>query len=188
MNSRSKDAEPGRRALAIGIWENDGGAPAIDSDDHDYGQRVEADRSWTVYHVFSGVPARVDGVTMTGLKRSDATDSMLSLNHCTVVHRQERNALLRSSSSSAEVVSSADAAVQSARPSLASTAEILKREREWANFVVGVMPSPEALPRLTPRRRSARCSGAWRRRLRIGETRPECSELRRRAAPALQRR
>jgi hypothetical protein len=81
----------------------------------------------------------VDGVTMTGLKRSDATDSMLSLNHCTVVHRQERNALLRSSSSSAEVVSSADAAVQSARPSLASTIEILKREREWANFVAGVI-------------------------------------------------
>src|SRR5208337_5664766 len=109
MNSRRKHAETGRRALAIGIWENDG------SDDHDFGRRVEADRSWTVYHVFTGVPARIDGVTMTGLSRTDATDSMLSLNRCTVVHRQERNALLRSSSSSAEVVSSADAAVQSLR-------------------------------------------------------------------------
>src|SRR5271166_2436550 len=140
MNSRSKDAEPGRRALAIGIWENDGRAPATDSDDHDYGRRIEADRSWTVYHVFSGVPARIDGVTMTGLRRSDATDSMLSLNRCTVrAQTRARNALLRSSSSSAEVVSSADAAVQSARPSLASTIEILKREREWANFVAGVI-------------------------------------------------
>jgi hypothetical protein len=86
MNTQNRVAEFGRRASSIGVWENEGGAPATDSDDHDYGRRVEADRSWTVYHVFTGVPARIDGVTMTGLSRSDATDNMLSLNRRNVVH------------------------------------------------------------------------------------------------------
>ena len=51
--------EPARRlnALAIDIWENEGGAPGRDSMDHQYGRRIETDRSWTVYHVFTGVPA-----------------------------------------------------------------------------------------------------------------------------------
>lgn len=45
-----------------------------------YGRRVEADRSWTVYHVFSGVPARVAGASMMGLTWRTATTGMLSLN------------------------------------------------------------------------------------------------------------
>lgn len=69
-----------RNVLAIGIWENEGGAPARDSHDRQYGRRIEADRSWTVYHVFTGVPAHADGEAMTGLTRSDATHGMLSLN------------------------------------------------------------------------------------------------------------
>lgn len=49
--------------------------------DHQYGRRVEADRSWTVYHVFTGVPADCGGGgAMTGLSRTDATDRMLRLN------------------------------------------------------------------------------------------------------------
>ncbi|RRI01401.1 hypothetical protein EH240_15385 [Mesorhizobium tamadayense] len=51
-----------------------------DAPDRQYGRRVEADRSWNVYHVFSGIPAHEDGAVMTGLSRSDATRSMLSLN------------------------------------------------------------------------------------------------------------
>ena len=105
MNSRNRDAEFGRRALALGIWRNYGEAPAPGAIDHDYGRRVETDRSWTVYHVFTGAPARIDGVRMTGLSRSDATDSMLSLNRRNVLHRQERNALARSSPTPAEIAS-----------------------------------------------------------------------------------
>ena len=47
---------------------------------HQYGRRVEADRSWTVYHVFTGVPADAACGAMTGLSRAAATDRMLSLN------------------------------------------------------------------------------------------------------------
>ena len=54
--------------------------PTVASLDRQYGRRIEADRSWTVYHVFTGVPAHADGQIMTGLSRSDATDGMLSLN------------------------------------------------------------------------------------------------------------
>lgn len=45
-----------------------------------YGRRIEADRSWTIYHVFTGVPARIDSEVMVGLSRSDATRGMLHLN------------------------------------------------------------------------------------------------------------
>ncbi len=45
-----------------------------------YGRRVEEDRTWTVYHVFTGVPARIAGKIMMRLTRSDATDRMLKLN------------------------------------------------------------------------------------------------------------
>lgn len=45
-----------------------------------YGRRVEMDRSWTVYHVFTGVPADAGCGAMTGLSRADATDRMMSLN------------------------------------------------------------------------------------------------------------
>jgi hypothetical protein len=47
------------------------------------------DRSWTIYHVFPGIPARVDGSALTDLSRSAATDGMLSLN-LRNVNRRER--------------------------------------------------------------------------------------------------
>ncbi|RUU02433.1 hypothetical protein EOD23_19875 [Mesorhizobium sp. USDA-HM6] len=55
-------------------------APPCDFRNHQFGRRVEADRSWTVYHVFTGIPARVDGAFMTGLTRAEATKRMLALN------------------------------------------------------------------------------------------------------------
>lgn len=91
MNARSKETELARRAHAIGVWENEGGAPAPDTPDDQFGRRVEADRSWSVYHVFTGVPARVDGAAMTSLSRAAATDGMLSLNRRSVERRKERN-------------------------------------------------------------------------------------------------
>ena len=80
MSTRSNGNERSRTALALSAWENAGGAPAHRSSDHQYGRRIEADRSWTVYHVFTGVPARIGSDVMKGLSRSDATGSMLCLN------------------------------------------------------------------------------------------------------------
>ena len=74
--------------FAIDRWENEGGAHGHDSPDLHYGRRVEADRSWTVYHVFTGVPARIDGSTMIGLSQEAATDGMLSLNRRTEARRR----------------------------------------------------------------------------------------------------
>lgn len=79
--------------LAIGVWENEGGAPSRDSPDRQYGRRIEADRSWTVYHVFTGVPVHAYGQTMTGLSRSDATEGMLSLNRRNEARHKDRGSL-----------------------------------------------------------------------------------------------
>lgn len=79
--------------VALGRWENEGGASGSDSMDHDYGRRIEADRSWTIYHVFTGVPALLCGNTMIGLNRSDATIGMLSLNRHNAERRKERGRL-----------------------------------------------------------------------------------------------
>jgi hypothetical protein len=79
MNFHSHD-HPVLQAAAIAIWENEGGALSRYSVDALYGRRVESDRSWTVYHVFSGVAARFAGEVMTGLSRSAATDNMICLN------------------------------------------------------------------------------------------------------------
>jgi hypothetical protein len=46
---------------------------------HHCGRQMGLDRSWTVYHVFSGVPAELEGWSMTGLGRS-RTATMISLN------------------------------------------------------------------------------------------------------------
>ncbi|MCT7376951.1 hypothetical protein [Chelativorans salis] len=64
-------------------------------DNEQYGRRieVEADRSWTVYHIFSGIPAHADGQTMTGLSRLDATDGMVSLNRRRDGRHKDRGSL-----------------------------------------------------------------------------------------------
>ena len=81
---------------AISAWDNEGGASARAPGDQQYGRRIEADRSWTIYHVFTGVPANREGQEMIGLSRSLATDGMLSLNRRNDVRRKEHaNALLR---------------------------------------------------------------------------------------------
>lgn len=82
MNARNNCPEltQGDADLAIDRWENEGGAHGQHSPDFHYGRRVEADRSWTVYHVFTGVPAHIGGSMMIGLSQGAATDGMLSLN------------------------------------------------------------------------------------------------------------
>ena len=93
MNSQCNQIDLKQNTIAIAIWENEGGAPGRDLTEHQYGRRIEADRSWTVYHVFTGVVARVGDDNMTGLSRSQATSSMLSLNLRNVERRKQRISL-----------------------------------------------------------------------------------------------
>jgi hypothetical protein len=93
MNAHRKETEIRRHDLAIAVWENEGGSQGQSSTDHHFGRRVETDRSWSIYHVFTGVPADIDGHAMTGLSRSDATEGMLSLNRRNEGRRRERNSL-----------------------------------------------------------------------------------------------
>ena len=91
MNTHiNNGAERKRIAAAISVWENEGGAPGQDSMHHHYGRRIEADRSWTIYHVFTGIPARFGGDAMTGLSRMDATSGMLRLNLRNAERQRER--------------------------------------------------------------------------------------------------
>jgi hypothetical protein len=94
MNIHNTETERVRDVIALGAWENEGGAPGRHCMDHQYGRRVEADRSWTVYHVFTGVPAHTNGQVMTGLSRLDATDGMLSLNRRKEGRHRERGSLM----------------------------------------------------------------------------------------------
>lgn len=80
-----------RIADAIEVWESEGGTLGREpSMHHLYGRRVEADHSWTVYHVFTGAPACVDQGTMTGLSYAIASARMISLNLRNVSRRKER--------------------------------------------------------------------------------------------------
>ncbi|MBT1155929.1 hypothetical protein J1C56_10035 [Aminobacter anthyllidis] len=87
MNDRINESQRRRDAAAIAIWDNEGGA--LCSIENEVGRRVEADRSWTVYHVFT-VPVHVDGQAMTGMTRSGAASSMMSLNRRNVGRHKER--------------------------------------------------------------------------------------------------
>src|SRR5271165_5706721 len=90
MNARTNTQDAAPAAAAIDGWENEGGAPANSSMDDVYGRRVEADKSWTVYHVFTGVPANAGGGVMTGLSQVNATDRMLTLNLNNLGRRRDR--------------------------------------------------------------------------------------------------
>lgn len=92
MNTDRCEIVRGPDITALARWENEGGAPGGDAMDIQYGRRVETDRSWTVYHVFTGVPARADGLAMIGMSHSDATKGMLSLNLLNARRRRERTA------------------------------------------------------------------------------------------------
>ena len=93
MTIRGKQTHRAFEARAIGTWENEGGAPGRDSMDHHYGRRIETDRSWSVYHVFTGDTAHAGGRPMTGLSRSDATGRMIALNLHNEGRRTERRSL-----------------------------------------------------------------------------------------------
>lgn len=93
MKNYSDEPARSRNAVAIGIWENEGGAPGSDPMDHQYGRPIETDRPWTVYPVFTGVSAPVGGDAMIGPSRMDATDGMISINLRNIGRREERLSL-----------------------------------------------------------------------------------------------
>jgi hypothetical protein len=80
MNDNSDRCRENRDSLDIGVWENEGGALDRSNMHHHYGRRIEPDGSWTVYHVFTGVPADMGSRPMTGLGETDATTTMIILN------------------------------------------------------------------------------------------------------------
>ena len=81
MNKTIANGETGHaHSAAFDGSRHNGGVFDHDFRDRQYGRRVEADRSWTVYHVFSGIPAHVDGALLVGLTRAQATRNMLDLN------------------------------------------------------------------------------------------------------------
>lgn len=57
MTRYVKETELERRGRAIGVWENEGGASVRTPDDEQYGRRIEADGSSTIYNGSAGVPA-----------------------------------------------------------------------------------------------------------------------------------
>lgn len=92
MKGKSMDTynEHKRQALRIETWENEGGASVSDTLDTQYGRRIERDQSWTIYHVFTGVPVRIGARRLTDLSIAEATDGMLSLNRRNALRRKER--------------------------------------------------------------------------------------------------
>ena len=77
MKTRSSDDEQMREVLAIDVWENEGGAPVGEQMVIQYGRRIEADRTWTIYHVFTGVPAVINGKLMTGMSDAASLNSLM---------------------------------------------------------------------------------------------------------------
>lgn len=75
-------------SIDIAVWENEGGAPHRFSMHHHYGRRIEPNGSWTVYHVYTGLPAEMGNYATTGLNEISATRMMLSLNANNVERRQ----------------------------------------------------------------------------------------------------
>ncbi|MDI7924601.1 hypothetical protein [Ferirhizobium litorale] len=64
----------------ISAWEDAGKAPGAAASLFQYGRRIEINGSWTIYHVFTGIPAEIDGWTMVGLNRSHAKRALDILN------------------------------------------------------------------------------------------------------------
>ncbi|MBA5777089.1 hypothetical protein H2509_08090 [Stappia sp. F7233] len=80
--SSAPNKHPGiQERYEIDVWESEGGLLGFDDDmNNQYGRRVEVDGSWTVYHVFTGIPAADRSHMMVGMSRAGATRRMISLN------------------------------------------------------------------------------------------------------------
>jgi hypothetical protein len=80
MNSNNYEFHETLDAADISVWENEGGSPDRGNMNHHYGRRIEPNGSWTIYQVFTGVPAGTGSRSMTGLSEREATATMMVLN------------------------------------------------------------------------------------------------------------
>jgi hypothetical protein len=80
MNDNNDKCHQTPDAVDVSFWENEGGALNHSNMNHHYGRRIEPDGSWTIYHVFTGVPADMESRPMAGLGEKDATATMIILN------------------------------------------------------------------------------------------------------------
>lgn len=80
MSFRMKSSLPLPTAGTHHASESQNKAIPADSMYNFYGRRVERDGTWTIHHVFSGIPADIGGVRMTGLSKNKVTDAMLWIN------------------------------------------------------------------------------------------------------------
>jgi len=74
-----------REETAIENWENEGGSPGAVPHYHEdfgfqYGKRIEIDRTWTVYHVFTGIPVSSGDGALVGLSNAEASAMIASFN------------------------------------------------------------------------------------------------------------
>lgn len=67
-------------SAALGVQDDLSAATHRPNSEGYLGRRIEADGSWTMYHVFTGVPARVNNRIMVGLTKRDATVTMIRRN------------------------------------------------------------------------------------------------------------
>ncbi len=76
-------------------WDDEGGAPRQDSMHSEYGRRIETDGSWTIYHVFTGVPATIGGDRMQGMSATAAADHMMKTNSDNSGRRAAQTGILK---------------------------------------------------------------------------------------------
>lgn len=67
-----------------------GASIGTDTMDHHFGRRVERDGSWSIYHVFTGIPAVVEGRSLMRMSRACATQGMLAMNRRNESRRRDR--------------------------------------------------------------------------------------------------
>ncbi len=93
-----RDGSASRRdqmTSALENRDNEGSTPWPDSMHSEYGRRVEADGSWTIYHVFSGMPATIGGDRMEGMSATAATDQMIKTNSDNSSRRAAQTGILK---------------------------------------------------------------------------------------------
>lgn len=88
VSTSNGDSVNDGEGASVERWENEGGSVGSNVGKPEYGRRVETDRSWTVYHVYTGVPGQVDSETLIGLSRGKATEIMLALNNVATCRSQ----------------------------------------------------------------------------------------------------
>jgi hypothetical protein len=69
MNANKYELHGNQDAVDISVWENEGGSPDRGNMNHQHGRRIEPNGPWTIYQVFTGVPADTGSRSMMGLKR-----------------------------------------------------------------------------------------------------------------------